>query len=157
MKYRGATKPTWDEDEHNWKETAPGSSGTELWMTYNQRHNSKFKSQTFYYEPTSEGDPGEPGDSWIGVYFDASWWADNCAFKTRYASGIRGGHDGDIHTSGYDSGIFAIGLLPFYPRDTDDSYETPREYYDSTQSLSVDGADKLPMGGGLMIELIEKG
>jgi hypothetical protein len=151
MKYGGSSRPAWDTTNHEWEV----STANDGWMEYNQRHNSKFRQDTFLYTPTSEGTLGYPGDSWIGVYFDASWWADTAAFHLLWA-------DQTWDTSGVTRGTMCVGLLPFYPRGNDEDYsgksggsfEVPRNHPDVFGMPNH--SSSISTGGGLMIELVEE-
>ena len=149
--YQGSETPEWDgvydevqeQHHHEWKN---GGGVGDSYKQYAVRTNGKYKSNTFLYTPTSEGTSAAPGDSWIGVYYDANWWGDAVNWHMSWSEYLG---------RSWNQGELAVGTLPCFPSDPTDYYgvnDTFKEYGGYGEQDWTDNR-----GGGLIIELVEQG
>tara|TARA_R100000152_G_C6782185_1_gene218851 strand:- start:4212 stop:7430 length:3219 start_codon:yes stop_codon:yes gene_type:complete len=138
-RYRGSEKPSWDGGNNDWHTGDPN--------TYNIRNNGKYIENTFLYTPTEEFlATGVPGSSWIGLYYDASWWA-NGVYSARniFNQTWSGEHTTDI----------GRGTMAFYPDEADGWYESNPDKVVSDYSNDEPPTSSLHRKGGfLRIELV---
>jgi hypothetical protein len=137
-KYLGSSSPEWSSLTSSWKESTVG--GTPDHEFYQTRNKGQYLEKTIIYTPSAEfDDDGHPGDSWLSLYFDASWWGPHFLSQ------------GDVFTQSYAGEFVDKGTIGIFPDSPFSIDEVPHQ---STGYPTIPDRTKVLQGGFVRIEVI---